>query len=122
MKFKINYIALACCLLVGGSAYGSPWQQMDSYSGDCKARPAGTVCVRYGDGYIWLVRGAITGWKEVVESGQKIQVAIATTGRYRHLLYTNYVCAFSICDLINMPHNTGGGEIIDKGTNALPAE
>ncbi len=67
------------------------WQQQGSYSGDCRARPAGTVCAGYEDGYVWLVRGAISGWEKRVEGSQRIQVAIASTGRYEHILGTNYV-------------------------------
>ena len=69
----------------------STWQQQNSYSGDCRARPAGMVCARYEDGYIWLIQGSISGWEKRVEGSQKIQVAISSTGRYEHKLGTNYI-------------------------------
>lgn len=112
MKFIINCIALACCLLVGGFAYGSPWQQSESYSGNCQATPTGTLCVRFEDGFIWLMHGGvITAWEKRVEGGQTIQVVITTKNgrdyfRFQHILGTNYVCGFTVCDRINMPpHN-----------------
>jgi hypothetical protein len=67
------------------------WQQQGSYQGDCRARPVGMVCAGYEDGYVWLIRGAISGWEKRVEGGQTIQVAIATTGRYEHILGTSHV-------------------------------
>jgi hypothetical protein len=105
MKSIINRIALACCFLMVGSVYGDSWQQMPSFSGDCGAKPAGTMCFRYEDGYIWLVRGGNLRSEKRVEGGQTIQVMIATTGRrYQHILGTNYVlCASSNCDRIDVP-------------------
>jgi hypothetical protein len=119
MKFLINSVALTCCLLIGSLAYGANWQKQGSYNGDCRARPSDTVCVRYEDGFVWVVRGAITGWDKRTEGGQNIQVAIATTGRYQHILHTDYVCAFKSCEPLKFPPNTEGGIPIDGGTNVL---
>jgi hypothetical protein len=78
-------------LSAGPTAAQATWQQQGSYGGDCRNRPAGTVCAGFEDGYVWLVRGAISGWEKRVEGGQAIQVAIASTGRYEHILGTNNV-------------------------------
>ena len=67
------------------------WGQQDSYAGDCKARPAGTVCVRFDDGFVWLVRGGVSGWNTRVEGGRTIQVAVTSAGRYEHVLGTRMV-------------------------------
>lgn len=70
---------------------GIPWQQQKSYEGDCRARPEGTVCVSYDDGYVWLVNGAIRSWDERVEDDRRVQVAVSRTGRYEHILGTSKV-------------------------------
>lgn len=63
------------------------WWQQPSYSLDCTARPDKTVCVRYNDGFIWLVRDSISGW----ELSGGIQTAIGLTARYEHIIGTNSV-------------------------------
>lgn len=72
-------------------ATGETWQQQGPYDGDCRSRPAGTVCATFEDGYVWLVHGAVSGWEKRVEGGQTIHVAIGSTGRYEHILGTNRV-------------------------------
>ena len=67
------------------------WQKQDSYKGNCQARPGGTVCAAYDDGFVWLIRGGISGWEKQVENGKTVQTAIATTGKYEHVLGTNNV-------------------------------
>jgi len=63
------------------------WWEQGTYSLDCNARPANTVCVRYDDGYIWLVRDSISAW----ETHGPVQVAVGLTARYEHKLGTNSV-------------------------------
>lgn len=65
------------------------WQYIHSYSGDCRTRPAATVCVKYEDGYVWLTRAAVSAWQKRVEGHQTIQVAVTSSGRYEHVLGTN---------------------------------
>lgn len=64
-----------------------------SYSGDCRKRPAGSVCIGYADGYIWLTYAGIKGWdtKPAAWQGRDIQVALADNGDYFHILGTRYV-------------------------------
>jgi hypothetical protein len=50
------------------------------------ARPAGTFCVAYEDGYIWIIRRATSGWERRVKGGHTIQMEIESTGRYEHIL------------------------------------
>lgn len=69
----------------------APWQDQESYAGDCRARPAGTVCLRYKDGYVWLIRGGVSGWETRVEGARTIQAAVASNGRYEHILGTRKV-------------------------------
>lgn len=118
MKSIINRIALACCFLMAGSAYGDSWQKIPSFSGDCGAKPAGTMCFRYEDGYIWLVRGGELRSEKRVERGQTIQMMTATTGRrYQHILGTNYVlCASSTCDRIDVPPAQEMGKVFNNPT------
>jgi hypothetical protein len=63
------------------------WWEQKSYSLDCESRPAQTVCVKYEDGYIWLVRDSISGW----EKAGAVQTAVGITARYEHILGTNSV-------------------------------
>lgn len=62
------------------------WEQ-ESYSLDCTLRPQCTVCVRYDDGYIWLVRDSIRSW----ERQGAVQTAVGLTARYEHIIGTNSV-------------------------------
>lgn len=63
------------------------WWKQESYSLDCKSRPKGTVCVRYDDGYIWLVRDSIRSW----ERQGAVQTAVGLAARYEHIIGTSLV-------------------------------
>ncbi|MDJ0819036.1 MAG: hypothetical protein QNJ58_22690 [Desulfobacterales bacterium] len=63
------------------------WWEQESYPLDCTSRPECTVCVRYDDGFIWLVRDSIQSWERI----GAIQTAIGLTGRYEHIIGTNSV-------------------------------
>jgi hypothetical protein len=63
------------------------WWEQESYSLDCRSRPVGTVCVRYDDGYIWLVRDSISSW----ERRGVVQTAIGLAARYEHIIGTSFV-------------------------------
>ena len=63
-----------------------------SYTGNCAQRPAGTVCVSFSDGYIWLVSDSITGQEDRgTVDGKSFRVAIGAKAEYQHLLGTSYV-------------------------------
>ena len=63
------------------------WWEQESYSLDCASRPRCTVCVRYDDGFIWLVRDSIRSW----ESAGAVQTAVGNIARYEHIIGTNSV-------------------------------
>lgn len=63
------------------------WWEQESYSLDCTSRPECTVCVRYDDGYIWLVRDSIRSWERLGE----VQTAVGLVARYEHIIGTNSV-------------------------------
>jgi len=68
------------------------YYEQESYSGDCKSRPAGTVCIKFSDGYLWLVEDSILGgWKVLEENGQQIGAAAGYKASYYHILNTNLV-------------------------------
>lgn len=69
----------------------SGWQHQGAFNEDCRNRPARTVCAKYEDGYVWLVDGAISGWEKKFTGVNMTQVAIASDGRYEHILGTDYV-------------------------------
>ena len=63
-----------------------------SYTGNCAQRPAGTVCVAFPDGYIWLVTDSIVRQEDRgTVDGKSLRVAIGGKAEYQHLLTTNYV-------------------------------
>jgi len=58
-----------------------------SFAGDCQNRPPGTVCLKYQDGYIWLINEpVVTG-----TVNQNIQSAIGTKNIFQHILNTKLV-------------------------------
>ena len=63
------------------------------YAGDCKQRPANSICLRYEDGYIWLIyNDSIVGSGEVGSwEGKSIRVAFGQHADYYHILDTNLV-------------------------------
>ena len=63
------------------------WWDQESYSLDCTSRLECTVCVRYDDGYIWLVRDSIRSWERI----GAIQTAVGLAARYEHIIGTNFV-------------------------------
>lgn len=65
------------------------FREQPSYSGDCRARPQGSVCISYQDGYIWLVYDSVLGWAErgMVE-GRGVVAAIGQRYEYQHVLGT----------------------------------
>ncbi|MDJ0807738.1 MAG: hypothetical protein QNJ78_13005 [Gammaproteobacteria bacterium] len=65
----------------------SDWWEQESYPLDCTSTPKHTVCVRYDDGYIWLVRDSIRRW----EWDGAVQIAVGTDARYEHVIGTNSV-------------------------------
>jgi len=69
------------------------FQEKPSYSGDCANPPAGSACLRFRDGYLWLVEDVVAGRREEVGAWGNHQVVEATgkQGRYQHILGTQYV-------------------------------
>jgi hypothetical protein len=66
--------------------------ERSSYAGNCGQRPAGTVCVSFTDGYLWLVSDSIVKQEDRGSvNGKTLRVAIGTKAEYQHLLTTNYV-------------------------------
>ena len=65
----------------------SDWWEQESYAADCASRPQGTVCVRYDDGYSWLVRDSIQRW----EMHGSVQTAVGYAARYEHILGTDSI-------------------------------
>ncbi len=63
------------------------------YTGDCKQRPANSICLRYDDGYIWLVNdNAITSWDDAGNwQGYAVRVAHGVQADYYHVLGTNLI-------------------------------
>ncbi len=73
--------------LVPGYAEQAP------YTGDCKKRPTNSICLRYEDGYIWLVYdNAITGWDDAGNwQGNIVRIAHGVIADYYHVLGTSLI-------------------------------
>lgn len=67
------------------------WRQQESYPLDCAERPPGTVCLRYSDGYSWLVNDVIHDWVTRTEDIGTIVSAIGERATYEHVIGTNLV-------------------------------
>lgn len=82
------------------------WTTQPPYAGDSSNRPRGTVCLRFKDGYTWLIEGAaISTWDKRLDGDRMVQSAINTTHRYEHLLGTNRV---RVIDLLAKPAEDEG--------------
>lgn len=66
----------------------SGFDKQDSYLRDCATRPENTACVRYDDGFVWLVEDVVAGWGT---EGDRIQITKGNNGEYYHILETNCV-------------------------------
>jgi hypothetical protein len=63
-----------------------------SYTGDCKLRPQGSICISYSDDYTWLVYDSLLGWDDGGDwQGKKIVVALGHHADYYHVLGTMLV-------------------------------
>ncbi len=70
------------------------FHQQPSYTGECLGRPAGTVCARYSDHYIWLVNESVVSWSGPFQcDALKVQVAHGEHTDFRHVLGTKLVQA-----------------------------
>jgi hypothetical protein len=63
-----------------------------SYNGNCANRPAGTVCLAFSDGYVWLVSDSIQSQADRGSwEGKTIRVATGAKAFYFHVLGTSFV-------------------------------
>ena len=68
-----------------------PEGYVEQESGDCRRPPRGT-CIRYDDGYTWLVYDTVLGWdKRGSWQGRTIQVVVGAKADYYHVLGTRYI-------------------------------
>ncbi len=68
---KTNFVKIESLMTQATQGYF----EQKSYSEDCDARPFGTVCIVYSDGYIWRVTDYVQSWEEAREDGKNVQVA-----------------------------------------------
>ena len=88
LAFGLTAALLGATVLPAQRAAGETPTIQESYTGDCRQRPAGTACLEYADGYVWLVRDTITGWGS---NHGTIQIAYGLSADYAHALGTNMV-------------------------------
>jgi hypothetical protein len=65
--------------------------EQDPYRGDCEKRPPYTVCLRFSDGFTWLVFDSIVQTESVELDGPKVEVGRGKKQDYYHILYTDFV-------------------------------
>jgi len=66
--------------------------QQPTYTGDCNNRPTGSICIKYSDGYTWLVYDSLINWTDGgFWSGKKIEVANCYQAEYLHAIGTSFV-------------------------------
>lgn len=58
-----------------------------SFAGNCQTRPPGTVCLKFEDGYIWLIDEPVTKWTK----NQNIQAVTGSKSIFLHILNTKQV-------------------------------
>src|SRR5262249_23676195 len=63
-----------------------------SYPGDCSRRPPGSVCIKFEDGYVWLVSDSVLGTRDGdIFDGKPVEVIIGNKHEYQHVLGTDLV-------------------------------
>lgn len=72
-------------------ADGNRYRHGVTYQGDCAQRPAGTVCVRFDDGFVWLINESVVGWESHIGTQGTVQIANGSQSSYHHILYTNLI-------------------------------
>ncbi|GAG84149.1 unnamed protein product, partial [marine sediment metagenome] len=85
------------------------FREQESHLDGCENRPPGTVCLKFDDGYIWIIRGSVLGWEDRTVNGKTVQVAIGTGGmEYEYMLDTDWVRELSnnpIASSVNVPRS-----------------
>jgi ABC-type sugar transport system substrate-binding protein len=74
-----------------GTPPSAIYAERPSYSGNCRLRPRGTVCVRFSDGYMWLLPDSIGGFQRIQEGNEAVEIASGTKALYYHVLKTNKI-------------------------------
>ena len=67
------------------------YEEKEPYTGNCSKRPKGTICLRFSDGYVWLVSDSVKGYEEFEAGDYKIAVTIGFKARYYHVLDTMWI-------------------------------
>ncbi len=84
---KTNFVKIESLMTQATQGYF----EQKSYSEDCDARPFGTVCIVYSDGYTLLVTDSVQSWDEIQEDGKSVEVAVGNNARYYHIPNPNLV-------------------------------
>lgn len=67
--------------------------EQPTYTGDCLSPPAGTTCIGFNDGYIWLVDELIQGKRaiRIVSTGTSVETELGAASEFLHILRTSLV-------------------------------
>lgn len=62
------------------------FEEVSPFGGDCHHRPPSSVCVRFSDGYVFLMRDGHVGWAEgVLEDGRAVEIAVGARAEVQHV-------------------------------------
>jgi len=71
----------------------SSFDEQPAYTGDCMSPPAGSACIEFTDGYIWLVSDLIQGKRYTTRPsiGKSIETVMGGANEFHHYFGTSLV-------------------------------
>ena len=67
------------------------WNDMPAYTGNCKQRPPGSVCIKFSDDYVWLVFESVFSWQDRVDGKDQVEIVVGAKFNYEHVLGTGKI-------------------------------
>lgn len=68
------------------------FNEQPTYTGDCMSPPAGSACIGFSDGYIWLVDDLIQGKRDTTKPSEKtLETVLGGANEFHHYLNTSLV-------------------------------
>jgi hypothetical protein len=67
------------------------WIEQRSFAGDCRKQKAGSVCITFTDGYVWLIHTCVLDREEREEEGKIIERVTSSKINYDHILGTEMI-------------------------------
>ena len=77
------------------SITSAQYRSQAAFADSCGTRPPRTVCIRFSDGYIWLVSDDILSWSHGEDVGNEVEIAVGRVAFYYHVPDTTLVKEFA---------------------------